>query len=415
MSRFPPHIDSFFSFGSKLSDSQENSISFKSEVRVVSFDLDNTLWKTGKTIDAANDALAAFMNEHRIEQPQRVEKIMGDLFRENKALYCPVEKDEGKSPVLLTMLRKDATQKILREHNNYSRKDAAAFADVAFEVWSAARHKAIPDNLASSVQSCLKQIESIKTSLGHPIVIGAITDGNSDPRLIEEFSGIFDFVINAESVGISKPDKRVYMRAVSQVMLHPAMKDLAPPGFGDVDNDDFDLTEFVGPWWIHCGDDFVKDIVAAKSLNMRTVWARELVTDKVAEANTNSKETAKTRSVEDLVKQVSSMKTIEMQVGADDYLADSLQNEFADGIVDRFEDLGNLLQGWHEEALATKTANDALEPLQTEDSEAVAKSEMPPSASGRDAATRLQDLENIKHLLSEQEYQDKRAEILSSL
>ena len=53
----------------------------QSEVRVVSFDLDNTLWNTTATISAANDALASFLDKHEILQPKRVELVMGDLFK----------------------------------------------------------------------------------------------------------------------------------------------------------------------------------------------------------------------------------------------------------------------------------------------------------------------------------------------
>ena len=106
------------------------------QVRVVSFDLDNTVWKTGPTIQAANDALAVYLQEEKkIVQPERTEVVMGRLFKANKADYAP---DEGsKGPVFLTKLRKDAVFQILREHNNneYSEEDAEKLADEAFRVW----------------------------------------------------------------------------------------------------------------------------------------------------------------------------------------------------------------------------------------------------------------------------------------
>ena len=52
-----------------------------SEVRVVTFDLDNTLWNTSACINAANDALAAHLQAQEIVQPKRVEKVMGELFK----------------------------------------------------------------------------------------------------------------------------------------------------------------------------------------------------------------------------------------------------------------------------------------------------------------------------------------------
>ena len=97
----------------------------------------------------------------------------------------------------------------------------------------------------------------------------------------------------------------------------------------------------------HLGQDFVKDIVAAKSLGMRTVWARELVLDKLKKAQNDLASTEPRRTVEDFVKQVSSQKVVQMSVGAEDYLAESLQEEFADAMIDSFADLADVLVEWH--------------------------------------------------------------------
>lgn len=336
-----------------------SSGNLRSEVRVVSFDLDNTLWNTSETIAAANDALAAFLDSKNITQPKRVEQIMGELFQSNKARYCPIEKENAKAPVLLTLLRKDAIQTVLEEYNRYDSQQAEALTDLAFNEWARARHDAIPSHFAPSVHDCLRRIASIRTSSGHAVVIGAITDGNSDPTCVDGLSDYFQFCVNAERVGVSKPDKRVFLRAVSQMMDHPALTDVwssMNEHGSEKDHEDLEkmAEDVIGPWWIHIGDDFVKDVVASKSLSMRSVWSRELVLHKFQNEETAPVVSAtgeKEKSVEDLVKQVSEMKVVRMQVGADDYLADSLQQEFADAVIDRFEELGNLLHDWHRAAL----------------------------------------------------------------
>jgi len=387
------------------------------EVRVVSFDLDNTVWKTSVTIDAANDFLARFLEQELLgtdssngsgngnaqrHRPQRVEVVMGQLFREdreqNTGRYGPVG---CKAPVLLTMLRKDAIRKVLAEHYNGSyglddpeKNTMDDMVERAFDEWTRARHDAIVSNMAQNVEQCLERIATIRSSVGHPVVIGAITDGNSDPALIESLRPYFQFVVNAESVGVGKPDKRVYLRAVSDVMTEHrhALRDIIvrrskATGKDAGDHDDLEvmplssIEDILGPWWVHVGDDFVKDVVAAKDLNMRTVWCRELVMDKLklgggpavvddkqqpngGKSNVRSDAAAEDnvkqeKSVQDLVKQVSEMKVVKMQVGATDYLTDSVQNEFADAVVDSFEDLSRLLNDWHETALLeTTTASD---------------------------------------------------------
>lgn len=328
-----------------------------SQVRVVSFDLDNTLWKTGPTIQAANDALAAYLEEKDIVQPERVEKIMGNLFQLSKATYSPLSGDDPKSPVKLTQLRKDSLRFVLEENNGYSEEDAIAEAERAFEVWTTARHEALPHFFADSVIETLERIRAIVSSDGQPVLLGAITDGNSDPRTVPELARFFDFVVNAESVGISKPDRRVYMAAIKEVSVHPYVKDIFSDDGALIDNEDM-LEETIGPWWIHIGDDFLKDIVAAKDMRMKTVWAKELVLDKTDLTAEASK--APKKSLEDFVKEVSEKladkNVLEMVVGAEDYLAESLESEFADATVTTFVGVADTILAWHERGASSTTA-----------------------------------------------------------
>jgi hypothetical protein len=133
---------------------------------------------------------------------------------------------------------------------------------------------------------------------------------------------------------------------------------------------DDELEELAGPWWVHIGDDFVKDIVAAKNLNLRSIWARELVLDKLIDKSTSvaaaRADATKPRTVEDLVQTVGGMKVIEMSIGADDYLAESLQSEFADVIVDQFSDIPEILNQWQVEA--TRLSSDETRRMQVSES-----------------------------------------------
>jgi FMN phosphatase YigB (HAD superfamily)/ribosomal protein L40E len=340
-----------------------------SEVRVVSFDLDNCLWKTGATISTANDALADFLSENNVTQLVRVEKVMGELFQESKEKYSP---QGGKAPVLLTLLRKDAIQRVLEEHNEYSEEDAKEFADKAFQVWTETRHEVIPSHFASSVVSCLEKIQSIRTSSGQPLLIGAITDGNSDPRNIPELQPFFHFVVNAESVGVSKPDKRVYVEAINQAIEHPFVQDIFGPFKENLSEEE--VEDMIGPWWVHIGDDFIKDVVPAKELKMRSIWARELI----AKPNEPVTKVDPKKSLEEFVKQVSEKKVIEMTIGADDYLVDSIRSEFADAVVDTFAELGDVLADWQETALRSRV-NDGSSAAETENVEVMVVSPKPPA------------------------------------
>ena len=323
-----------------------NLLPLTSEVRIISFDLDNTLWNTYGCINAANDALAAFLDQNQIKQPKRVEHIMQDLFRSNKRRYSPILGEEAAHATLLTLLRTDAIAFLLEEYNGFSRSKAEYFAKQAFDIWATARHDAIPQHLATNVLSCLDQLSRLKTSQGHRILIGAITDGNSDPRRVDILQGYFDFCVNAEAVGVSKPDKRVYLEAIRQVASHPAAAGL-------LDMDDTMDVE-AGPFWVHVGDDFVKDIVAAKDLKMRTVWATELVQKTTNNTSNNSKSSRKKDDdgdVKDFVKRISDQRIVEMAIGADNYLADSFTREFVDAVTEEFHELCEIISKWHTEGM----------------------------------------------------------------
>lgn len=322
-----------------------------SQIRVVSFDLDNTLWKTSATINAANEALAAFLEGKGVVPKERVEKIMGKLFSNDKSRYCPIDTESFTTPILLSLLRKEAIQHLLENQAGYSLENAVALSREAFDVWVQARHESIASNLAPEVVETLTFISKIKTQIGNPVKICAITDGNANPAMVTCLANFFDLVVNAEQVGVAKPDKRIYLQAAREILPDAQFADL----LGDASNgvswtDDF-LENLIGPWWVHVGDDFVKDIVAAKELNMRSIWVRELVAQPAVSTPHESVATLQQRTVQDLVKDVSGLKVIEMAVGAEDYLAQSLQEEFADAVLDKFSDLRQVLFQWHQEGM----------------------------------------------------------------
>ena len=89
---------------------------------------------------------------------------------------------------------------------------------------------------------------------------------------------LFDFCVNAESVGVAKPDKRMYVEAMNIVTQHPHVQDIFGPIQSNLSEDT--IEDIIGPWWVHVGDDFIKDVVPAKELKMRSIWARELVLSK---------------------------------------------------------------------------------------------------------------------------------------
>jgi FMN phosphatase YigB (HAD superfamily) len=333
-------------------------------VRVVTFDLDNTLWKTGAVIGAANDALYEFMAETELNVPTRVELVMGELHKTNPGAYNPSlnekknddnlrEYEDGTAgqttastgaPVLLTQLRKDAVAQVCMEHNNFTPEEAEEYSQRAFDVWTNARHAAIPHHLAQDVVSSLQRLRDMKSSEGHPIVIGAITDGNSDPRNVPELKPIFDFCVNSENVGVSKPNAKVYLKAMELVLggSYPVITE----SISNVAS----LDDGAGSWWVHVGDDFMKDIVAAKELRMRSIWATELIRDKLPEKNPVEKKPQENRDVGDFIKILASKPVVEMTIGTKDFLIEAVEEEFVDARAETFVDIVDTIVEWNKES-----------------------------------------------------------------
>jgi FMN phosphatase YigB (HAD superfamily)/ribosomal protein L40E len=347
----------FFDADPDYSENTQRSLT--SQIRVVSFDLDDTLWRTAATISAANDALSDHIASiEDFKQPQRVEVIMGELFQADKPRYAPIQGENATAPVLLTSLRKDAIAHLATNHNIYTTSDAQSLADECFQIWTQARHDAIPVNMAESVLSCLDALKQLETSTGERILIGAITDGNSNPSLLPDIAQYFDFCVNAEQVGVGKPSRLVYEQAIRQVMERWTSTSSSSPSSNEINEL---LTSIdpeapsAGPWWIHVGDDFIKDIVAAKDLGMRTVWSRELVLHKLNKTQPKTLQDPAmkepTKSLEDFQKEVSEQTVVKMQIGSEDYLVDALEKEFADAATDRFADIEHLVTRWHKEGI----------------------------------------------------------------
>jgi len=97
----------------------------------------------------------------------------------------------------------------------------------------------------------------------------------------------------------------------------------------------------------------LKDIVAAKNMNMRSIWAVGLVRDKllnrVKDKNSSSTKAESSMDMGELMKQISSQTVVSLGIGADDYLAASLTGEFVDAVAEDFADIASILLKWHAE------------------------------------------------------------------
>jgi ribosomal protein L40E len=130
---------------------------------------------------------------------------------------------------------------------------------------------------------------------------------------------------------------------------------------------------------------------------MRTIWARELVLDKAQQQQqqskpqqsstaAESKETKKVppeKELADFQKRISEKQVVKMAVGTEDYLMDSIQQEFADAMIHNFADLVPVITEWQEQS-------SRLEAAAAEDEETAVPTTtpQPPPVSEQSSSTR---------------------------
>ncbi len=198
-------------------------------IRVITFDLDNTLWDVEPALLRAEAAQRSWLLEHRpgaIDDydHERLWQFKQDLWRRHPGLLHDVS----------SMRRQMLLE--LQLAAGYEEAAARDGAQQAFSVFLEERHR---------VELYEEALEILQL-LAESYTLGALTNGNAD--IFKTDAGeYFDFAFLAEEVGASKPAPDMF-RAAMQV--------------SGVD----------APGIIHVGDNPVHDIHGAREMGMHTVW-----------------------------------------------------------------------------------------------------------------------------------------------
>ena len=195
------------------------------DVKTVSFDLDNTLWDVGPVLEAAERALRAWLESEcpRALSGYRPERVVA--VREEIAEQFPERAHD------LTFLRKAVLERILGAAGY-----PATRADAAFQVFFEARNQV---TLFADVLPALRRLRT-------RFELVALTDGNADLERVG-LQAFFGHCINASTVGRAKP--------------HAAM-------FQAVET----LTGNSPEQILHVGDDPHRDVAGARAYGFRAVW-----------------------------------------------------------------------------------------------------------------------------------------------
>jgi HAD superfamily hydrolase (TIGR01549 family) len=198
-------------------------------IKVITFDLDNTLWDVEPVLLRAERAQNTWLekNRPRITAEFDDEKLRDFRFRTHQA-----------HPELAHQISKIRIQALyeLQIHCGYSEPLALEGAQAAFDAFLNIRHQVLPYERALEILEDLAQ----------RYVLGALSNGNADVYKTD-IGEYFDFAFSAEQVDASKP---------LPDMFEAAMRESGASA-GEI---------------IHVGDNPEHDILGAQKLGMFTIW-----------------------------------------------------------------------------------------------------------------------------------------------
>jgi len=196
-----------------------------SGVRLLTFDLDDTLWPCFPTIMAAEQEVHAWLADRA---PQLTEKHDIESLRAHRLQVA------GENPHMahdLTAIRTHSYRQLARRHGV-----SEEVAHEANAIFRQARNRVQP----------YEEVAGVLRNLGEHYVLVAVSNGNAQVEKTP-LAGCFHFAFMAEEVGAAKPDPALFHTAseVTGIPLHEAA---------------------------HVGDDPELDVEAARRAGLRSVW-----------------------------------------------------------------------------------------------------------------------------------------------
>lgn len=198
-------------------------------IKVIAFDLDDTLWAVKPVIIRAEQRLDEWFTLH-------IPELLFDVtsMRDLRHDLISQEPELGKK---ITELRRRIIERALRlSHIEESR--AAELSKVAIEIFLAARNDI---ELFEGAETAIR-------ALAKGYVLGALTNGNADIKRLG-LGHVFDFAFSAEQVGAPKPAPQLFNAALQYTQTAPHEM-------------------------VYVGDDPLLDIDAANRLGLHTIWVK---------------------------------------------------------------------------------------------------------------------------------------------
>lgn len=197
-------------------------------IKLITFDLDDTLWETAPAIVGAEAMLRDWLAEHAPKLgPVPVEHLWEIRARLVEA--------EPSFRHRISALRRRVLFHAL-EDAGYAHTEALDLAEQAFEVFLQGRHKL---DIFPEVVPTLEILTKSYT-------LGVVTNGNADVRRLG-LADYFAFALCAEDLGIGKPDPAPFLEALKRGQADASQA-------------------------VHVGDHPGDDIAGAQQAGLRAIW-----------------------------------------------------------------------------------------------------------------------------------------------
>lgn len=198
-------------------------------IKVVTFDLDDTLWEVTPVLIRAEKLLFDWLGSHCPELLQRFS------IQSLRAMRMELLKSRPDLVHQITEARRYSLQTAM-QHAGIAEPVALDLAARAMDVFMTARH---------DVQ-LFDQVEEVIAALHKDYLLGVLTNGNADIYRLP-LGRYFSFAYSAESLNSSKPMPLHFERTLQKTGAEPQQI-------------------------IHVGDHMEHDIAAAQNCGWHTVW-----------------------------------------------------------------------------------------------------------------------------------------------
>jgi len=198
-------------------------------IKLLTFDLDDTLWPCMITILQTEERLHQWFSDHHPGIPLRYS------IKQLRDKRLQLAQDHQHIAHNITALRKKSFSQLSREIG-YSPQQEQQFIQDAFDFYIIERNK------VSLYDDVIPTLEKLKTDYR----LGAVTNGNADIYRIG-LGHLFEFSWSAADAGQQKPHPIVFDSLLDKQKLKPSEL-------------------------IHIGDDPINDIKGAQQSGIRAIW-----------------------------------------------------------------------------------------------------------------------------------------------